>query len=94
MKDLKKLKDLVLNEVEIYINENEDKFEFIVDFNNIDNWSFDEKDNNICLEECCNVFIRNEDDLEIENKYNDDNDDDEYNLKKIYLDDYILYIIS
>ena len=88
MKKLEKLKDLVLNEVEIYINENINEFEFIVDLNDINNWFFNENLLYISIDECCDIFIRDKDDLIIEKIYNDD-----YFLKKVKLDDCFLYII-
>ena len=89
LEDLEKLKELVLEEVKLFVEENRDEFEFIVDLDDIDCWFIDEKDNSICIDECCNVFIRDEDDLELEEGYSDDY----YFLKKVYLNDVILYIV-
>jgi hypothetical protein len=90
MKDLEKLKDLVLNELEIFIDENKDEFEFFIDLNNIDYWSFDEEDNSINIDECGSIFIRDKDDLSFESDYNAD---DFYIVKKVYVDKYALYIV-
>ena len=77
----------VIKEVSLFIDENINEFEFIVDINNFENIEIDFNDNSINIIECCNVFIRKEDDKEIENEYKDDI------MKKVIVDGFILYIV-
>jgi len=88
MKNIKDLRELVLEEVKIFIEENEDEFEFIVDLDDMDNWSFSEEDGCVSIDECCNVFIRLGDDLKIEEGYSED---DTF-LKKVENGDLVFYI--
>ena len=89
MKNIKDLRELVLEEVELFIEENRDEFEFIVDLDDIDNWSFSEEDGCVSIDECCNVFVRLGDDLKIEEGYSDD---DSF-LKKVCNGDFVFYIV-
>ena len=77
----------IIKEVDLFIDENINEFEFIVDINNFENIEIDFNDNSIGIVECCNVFIRKEDDKEIEKLYEDDI------MKKVIIDDFILYIV-
>jgi hypothetical protein len=65
----------IIEEVEIFIEENENEFEFIVDINNNEYYEINFNDNSFNIDECCSVFIREEDDKNIEkeykNKYNE-----------------------
>jgi hypothetical protein len=77
----------VLAEVELFIDENIDEFEFIVDMNDLHNIEIDFSDNSINITECCSVFVREEEDKVIEELYKDGV------IKKVIKDSYILYII-
>jgi len=77
----------IIKEVEIFINENENEFEFIVDFYDSEYYDIDFEDNSFNINECCSVFIRNEKDDEIEKKYKDDV------MKKVIKNNCILYIV-
>jgi len=77
----------IIEEVEIFIDENENEFEFIVDFYDSEYYDIDFEDNSFNISECCSVFIRNEKDDEIEKKYKDDV------MKKVIKNNCILYIV-
>jgi len=77
----------VLAEVELFIDENIDEFEFIVDMNDLHNIEIDFSDNSINITECCSVFVRGEEDKVIEEIYKG------CVIKKIIKGSYILYII-
>ena len=49
--------------------------------------AYDFNNNSFGIDECCNVFIRKEDDKNIEEEYKDNV------MKKVIKDDYILYIV-
>jgi hypothetical protein len=84
----------IIEEVEIFIEENENEFEFIVDINNndINNNEYYEinfNDNSFNIDECCSVFIREEDDKNIEKEYKDNI------MKKVIKNNYyIIYCIK
>jgi hypothetical protein len=77
----------VLAEVELFIDENINEFEFIVDINNLENIEIDFSDNSINIMECCSVFVRGEEDKVIEEIYKG------CVIKKVIKGSYILYII-
>jgi hypothetical protein len=77
----------VIEEVNLFIDENIDEFEFIVDINDFENIEIDFSDNSINIIECCSVFVREEEDKVIEELYKDGV------IKKVIKDSYILYII-
>jgi hypothetical protein len=77
----------VLAEVELFIDENIDEFEFIVDMNDLHNIEIDFSDNSINITECCSVFVRGEEDKVIEEIYKG------CVIKKVIKGSYILYII-
>ena len=77
----------VIEEVNLFIDENIDEFEFIVDINDFENIEIDFSDNSINVIECCSVFVRDEEDRVIEELYKDNV------MKKVIKDNYILYII-
>ncbi len=77
----------IIKEVEIFINENENEFEFIVDFYDSEYYDIDFEDNSFNISECCSVFIRKEDDENIEKEYKDGI------MKKVIKNDFILYIV-
>ena len=77
----------VIKEVNLFIDENIDEFEFIVDINNFENIEIDFKDNSINILECCSVFVREEKSDDIEELYKDNV------IKMIIKDNYVLYII-
>ena len=80
---------LLLNEIEKFINEFEDEFEFIVDINDIDKWDIDFEDKSFIIEECCSVSIRESDDKELEKWIKED----DLISKKVKIGNYILYIV-
>jgi hypothetical protein len=86
----------IIKEVEIFIDEIYNEFEFIVDINDNEYYEIDFEDNSFNISEritssasfkCCSVFIRNEKDDEIEKKYKDDV------MKKVIKNNCILYIV-
>jgi hypothetical protein len=77
----------IIKEVEIFINENENEFEFIVDFEDSEYYDIDFEDNSFNISECCSVFIRKEDDENIEKEFEDNI------MKKVIKNDFILYIV-
>lgn len=78
----------IIKEVSLFIDENINGFEFVVDINNFENIEIDFSDNSINIIECCSVFIRKEDDKKIEKEYKNDNI-----MKKVIVDNFILYIV-
>jgi hypothetical protein len=80
---------LLLNEIEKFINEFEDEFEFIVDINDIDKWDIDFDNRCFMIEECCSVSIRESDDKELEKWIKED----DLISKKVKIGNYILYIV-
>jgi len=77
----------IINEVEIFINENLNEFEFIVDINDSEYYEIDFNNNSFNIIECCSVFIREEDDENIEKEYKDNI------IKKVIKNNFILYIV-
>jgi hypothetical protein len=77
----------IINEVDIFINENLDEFEFIVDINDSEYYEIDFNNNSFNIIECCSVFIREEDDENIEKEYKDNI------IKKVIKNNFILYIV-
>jgi hypothetical protein len=77
----------IIEEVEIFINENINEFEFIVDIYDIDYYEMDFNDNSFNIIECCSVFIRENEDKNIEKEYKDNI------MKKVIKNNYILYIV-
>jgi len=77
----------IIKEVEIFIDENYNEFEFIVDINDNEYYEIDFEDNSFNISECCSVFIRKEDDENIEKEYKDGI------IKKVIKNDFILYIV-
>ena len=77
----------IIKEVSIFVDENINEFEFVVDIKNVEYYEIDFNDNSFSIDECCNVFIRKEDDKNIEEKYKDNV------MKKVIKDDCILYIV-
>ena len=77
----------VIKEVNLFINENIDEFEFIVDINNFENIEIDYNDDSINIMECCSVFVREKRSDVIEELYKNDI------MKMVIKDNYILYII-
>jgi len=77
----------VIEEVNLFIDENIDEFEFIVDINDFENIEIDFSDNSINIIECCSVFVREEEDKVIEELYKG------CVIKKVIKGSYILYII-
>jgi hypothetical protein len=77
----------IIKEVEIFIDENYNEFEFIVDINDNEYYEIDFKDNSFNISECCSVFIRKEDDENIEKEFEDNI------IKKVIKNDFILYIV-
>ncbi len=77
----------IIEEVKIFINENEEEFEFIVDIYDIDYYEMDFNDNSFNINECCSVFIRENEDKNIEKEYEDNV------MKKVIKNNYILYIV-
>jgi hypothetical protein len=77
----------IINEVEIFINENLNEFEFIVDINDNEYYEIDFEDNSFNISECCSVFIRKEDDKNLEKEYKDNI------IKKVIKNNFILYIV-
>jgi hypothetical protein len=75
----------IIEEVEIFIEENE--FEFIVDINNNEYYEINFNDNSFNIDECCSVFIREEDDKNIEKEYKNNI------MKKVIKNNFILYIV-
>jgi hypothetical protein len=80
---------LLLNEIEKFINEFEDEFEFIVDINDIDKWDIDFDNRCFMIEECCSVSVRENDDKELEKWIKED----DLVSKKVKINNYILYIV-
>jgi hypothetical protein len=80
---------LLLNEIEKFINEFEDEFEFIVDINDIDKWDIDFDNRCFMIEECCSVSVRENDDEELEKWIKED----DLISKKVKINNYILYIV-
>jgi len=81
---------VLINEIEKFISENENEFEFIVDFKNIeDNWEINFEKKCINILECCNIFVRENDDNELENWFKKEN----LIHKKIKINNCILYIM-
>jgi hypothetical protein len=74
----------IIEEVET-IEENE--FEFIVDINNNEYYEINFNDNSFNIDECCSVFIREEDDKNIEKEYKNNI------MKKVIKNNFILYIV-
>jgi hypothetical protein len=77
----------IIKEVSLFIDENINEFEFIVDVNNFENIGIDFDNNVININECCNVFIRKEDDDELKKLY------EGFIVKKVIVDDFLLYIV-
>ena len=77
----------VIKEVNLFINENIDEFEFIVDINNFENIEIDYNDDSINIMECCSVFVREKRSDVIDELYKNDI------MKMVIKDNYILYII-
>ena len=77
----------IIEEVEIFIDENINEFEFIVDIYNNELYEIDVFDNSFNIDECCTVFIRKEDDKNIEKEYEDSI------MKKVIKNNFILYIV-
>lgn len=77
----------IIEEVSKFIDENVNEFEFIVDINNLELLSFDINDLSFNISECCNVFVRELEDNNIEEEYID------YIVKKVYKGDLILYLV-
>ena len=77
----------IIKEVEIFINENLNEFEFIVDINNSEYYEIDFNDNSFNMNECCSVFVREKDDKDIEKEYENDI------MKKVIKNNFILYIV-
>ena len=77
----------IIEEVEIFINENEDEFEFIVDIYDDEYYEIDFNDNSFNINECCSVFIRENEDENIEKEYED------CIMKKVIKNNFILYIV-
>jgi hypothetical protein len=77
----------IIKEVEIFIDENINEFEFIVDINDSELYEIDFNDNSFNMSECCSVFIREKEDKNIEKEYKDNI------MKKVIKDNFILYII-
>ena len=55
----------IIEEVEIFIDENIEEFEFIVDIYDNELYEINFFDNSLEIDECCTVFIREEDDKKI-----------------------------
>jgi hypothetical protein len=77
----------VIEEVEIFIDENIDEFEFIVDIYDNELYEINFFDNSLEIDECCTVFIREEDDKKIEKEYKDNI------IKKVIKNNSVLYIV-
>ena len=80
----------IIEEVEIFIEENENEFEFIVDINNNEYYEINFNDNSFNIDECwpaLSVFIREEDDKNIEKEYKNNI------MKKVIKNNFILYIV-
>jgi len=77
----------IINEVEIFIDENLNEFEFIVDINNSEYYEIDFNDNSFNISECCSVFVREKDDKNIEKEYENNI------MKKVIKNNFILYIV-
>ena len=77
----------IIEEVEIFIDENIDEFEFIVDIYDNELYEINVFDNSLEIDECCTVFIREEDDKKIEKEYKDDI------IKKVIKNNSVLYIV-
>jgi hypothetical protein len=77
----------IIEEVEIFIDENIEEFEFIVDIYDNELYEINFFDNSLEIDECCTVFIREEDDKKIEKEYKDDI------IKKVIKNNSVLYIV-
>jgi hypothetical protein len=77
----------IIEEVEIFIDENIDEFEFIVDIYDNELYEINFFDNSLEIDECCTVFIREEDDKKIEKEYKDNI------IKKVIKNNSVLYIV-
>jgi hypothetical protein len=77
----------IIEEVEIFIDENIEEFEFIVDIYDNERYEINFFDNSLEIDECCTVFIREEDDKKIEKEYKDDI------IKKVIKNNSVLYIV-
>jgi hypothetical protein len=77
----------IIEEVEIFIDENIEEFEFIVDIYDNELYEINFFDNSLEIDECCTVFIREEDDKKIEKEYKDDV------IKKVIKNNSVLYIV-
>jgi hypothetical protein len=76
----------IIKEVKIFIEENYNEYEFIVDINCVEVYEIDFINNCFIILECCNVFVREEEDKDLEKEYEDDV------IKKIIKNGFILYI--
>ena len=77
----------IIEEVEIFIDENIEEFEFIVDIYDNELYEINFFDNSLEIDECCTVFIREEDDKKIEKEYKDNI------IKKVIKNNSVLYIV-
>jgi hypothetical protein len=77
----------IIEEVEIFIDENIEEFEFIVDIYDNELYEINFFDNSLEIDECCTVFIREEDDKKIEKEYKDGI------IKKVIKNNSVLYIV-
>jgi hypothetical protein len=84
MVNLKKVKRLVSK----FIDDNESEFEFYIDLDNDLYWRIDFEDKSINIVECCNVYIRKDDDKELDEMLRDGEIGE-----KIEDDEFIYYII-
>ena len=64
----------IIKEISIFVDENINEFEFVVDIENVGYWEIDFNNNSFGIGECCNVFIRKEDDKNIEEELRNTND--------------------
>jgi len=79
---------VLMNEIEKFIEEFNDEFEFVVDIENMELWEIDFENKSFNINECCSVFVRENDDDYFENWFKEE---DIVN-KKVKLDNCILYI--
>jgi hypothetical protein len=76
----------LIDEISIFIDENKDAFEFIVDIYDIENWEIDFNDDSFNIWECCSVFVRVGEDEGLENGFEI--------CKKVKKNGYILYLTA
>jgi len=79
---------VLMNEIEKFIEEFNDEFEFVVDIEDMDLWEIDFENKSFNISECCSVFVRENDDDYFEKWFVEE---DIVN-KKVKLDNCVLYI--